>query len=128
LWGAMPCSSTLAVYVVTATLVLLVPGPAVLCVVSRGVRHGSQAGITAALRMHAGTLVQVAVGLSWLVASSASAFTVIKYVGAAYLIYLGVRAVLRRSARFLRGERYVVGCTFIGLGVAAALTPGQRNR
>jgi threonine/homoserine/homoserine lactone efflux protein len=213
--GGMPTLSTLALYVVTATVVLIIPGPAVLYVVSQGVRHGRRAGVTAVLGIHGGTLVQViaaVAGLSWVLVSSALAFTVVKYAGAAYLIYLGVRKLLskdevvqiedapaasrarlfrdgilvnilnpklalfflaflpqfvdatrgaipaqiavfglvfvliglctdstyalvagslgpwlRHSARFLRRERYVVGGTFIGLGVVAALTPSHQR-
>jgi threonine/homoserine/homoserine lactone efflux protein len=212
----MPTIPTLALYVVTAAIVLVIPGPAVLYVVSQGVRHGRRVGFTAVLGIHLGTLVQVigaVAGLSWLLMSSALAFAVVKYAGAAYLIYLGVRKLLtrgdaelvataapvtskarlfrqgalvnvlnpkvalfflafvpqfvdpsrgsiplqtavfgltfvlvglctdgtyallagtvgpwlRHSARFLRGERYVVGGTFIGLGVVAALTPGRQS-
>jgi threonine/homoserine/homoserine lactone efflux protein len=211
----MPTISTLALYVVAALILLIIPGPAVLYIVSQGVRHGRRAGVTAVLGVHTGSLVQVigaVAGLSWLLVSSSLAFTVVKYAGAAYLIYLGVRKLLsrgetefvaaapatsrarlfregilvnvlnpklalfflaflpqfvdpargaipiqtaifgltfvliglgtdsayallagtvgpwlRRSARFLRGERYVVGGAFIGLGVVAALTPGRHS-
>jgi threonine/homoserine/homoserine lactone efflux protein len=211
----MPTIPTFALYVVTAVIVLIIPGPAVLYIVSQGVRHGRRVGVTAVLGVHMGSLVQVigaVAGLSWLLVSSSLAFTVVKYAGAAYLIYLGVRKLLsrgevefgaaapakskarlfregalvnvlnpklalfflaflpqfvdpargaipiqtaifgltfvliglctdstyallagtvgpwlRRSTRFLRGERYVVGGTFIGLGVVAALTPGRHS-
>src|SRR6266498_746034 len=194
----MPSPSILALYAVTAVIVLLVPGPAVLYVVSQSLRQGRRAGIASVLGIHAGTLVQVGVAV----------------LGAAYLIYLGVRKLLGRDephaieagaqprsatrlfcqgmfvnvlnpklalfffaflpqfvdrsrgavpaqvatfgivfvllglctdacyalvagtvgpwlrghARLLRGERYVVGTTFIGLGVAAALTGSRRTR
>lgn len=214
----MPTIPTFALYVVAAVIVLIIPGPAVLYVVSQGIRHGRRAGVTAVLGVHMGSLVQVAgavAGLSWLLVSSSLAFTVVRYAGAAYLIYLGVRKLLsgraeeaaefvaatpgkskarlfregalvnvlnpklalfflaflpqfvdpargavpiqtaifgltfvliglctdsayallagtvgpwlRRSTGFLRGERYVVGGTFIGLGVVAALTPGRHS-
>jgi threonine/homoserine/homoserine lactone efflux protein len=211
----MPTFPTITWYVAAAAVVLIIPGPAVLYIVSQGVRHGRRAGVTAVLGIHAGTLVQVlaaVAGLSWVLVSSAAAFTVVKYLGAAYLIYLGVRKLLskdetpvigapaaksrarlfregtlvnilnpklalfflaflpqfvdpargvipvqiavfglvfvllglitdgayallagvvgpwlRGSARFLRGERYVVGGTFIGLGVVAALTPERHT-
>ncbi|SEG76752.1 Threonine/homoserine/homoserine lactone efflux protein [Thermomonospora echinospora] len=211
----MPSLSTLVLYVIAATLVLVAPGPAVLYVVSQGIRHGSRAAVTAVLGVHAGTLVQVAaavLGLSWLLLNSSLAFMVVKYVGAAYLIYLGVKALLSRTkamedpaaeaktsrrllgegflvnllnpklalfflaflpqfvdpsrgapalqitvfglifvllglctdgayallagvigpwlrgrSRVLRGERYVVGTTFIGLGLFAALTPSTQR-
>jgi threonine/homoserine/homoserine lactone efflux protein len=211
----MPSLSTLVLYAGAAVLILLVPGPAVLYIVSQGVRHGRRAAVPVVLGIHTGTLVQVAAcaaGLSWLLVSSSLAFAVVKYTGAAYLVYLGVRRLLsrselamaevgaarsatrmfgegivvnilnpklalfflaflpqfvdpargavagqvavlgmvfvllglctdgsfallagtvgpwlRRSTRFLRGERYVVGGTFIGLGVLAAFTPVRHN-
>jgi threonine/homoserine/homoserine lactone efflux protein len=213
----MPSPSILALYAATAVVVLLIPGPAVLYVVSQSVRQGRRAGIASVLGIHAGTLVQVLVavlGGSYLLLSSAITFSVVKYLGAAYLVYLGVRKLLGRDerhairtdapprsaarlfyegmlvnvlnpklalfffaflpqfvdpsrgavpaqvatfgivfvliglctdgsyamvagsvgpwlrghARLLRGERYVVGTTFIGLGVAAALTGSRRTR
>jgi len=215
----MPSPSTLLVYAVTAVIVLLVPGPAVLYIVSQSVRQGRRAGIASVLGIHTGTLVQVVaavLGASWLLASSALAFSVVKYLGAAYLVYLGTRKLLgkdeqvafeprgearakrparlflqgvlvnvlnpklalfflaflpqfvdrsrgtvpvqvatfgiafvllglctdssyamvagtvgpwlRNHARLLRGERYVVGSAFVGLGVAAAFSGGDRTR
>jgi threonine/homoserine/homoserine lactone efflux protein len=213
----MPSPSILALYAATAVIVLLIPGPAVLYIVSQSVRQGRRAGIALVLGIHAGTLVQVLVavlGGSYLLLSSALTFSVVKYLGAAYLVYLGVRKLLGRDeapapaadarprsaarlfyqgmlvnvlnpklalfffaflpqfvdpsrgavpiqvatfgivfvliglctdgsyalvagsvgpwlrghARVLRGERYVVGTTFIGLGVAAALTGSRRTR
>jgi threonine/homoserine/homoserine lactone efflux protein len=211
----MPSLSTLVLYAGTAVLILLVPGPAVLYIVSQGVQHGRRAAVPVVLGIHTGTLVQVAacaVGLSWLLLSSSLAFAVVKYAGAAYLIYLGVRRLrsrsefamaeagtprsvarmygegvlvnilnpklalfflaflpqfvdpargsiggqvamlgvvfvliglctdgafallagtvgpwLSRSGRFLRGERYVVGGTFIGLGIVTAFTPVRQS-
>jgi threonine/homoserine/homoserine lactone efflux protein len=213
----MPSLSTLAVYTATAVVVLLLPGPAVLYVVSQSVRQGRPAGIASVLGIHTGTLVQVVaavLGASWLLLSSALAFSVVKSLGAAYLVYLGVRKLLGRderlaiaaaprprrlarlyyqgvlvnvlnpklalfffaflpqfvdpsrgavplqvatfglmfvllglctdssyalvagtvgpwlrgNPRLLRGERYLVGTTFVGLGVAAALSGTRRAR
>jgi threonine/homoserine/homoserine lactone efflux protein len=213
----MPSPSILALYAATAVIVLLIPGPAVLYIVSQSVRQGRRAGIASVLGIHAGTLVQVVVavlGGSYLLLSSALTFSVVKYLGAAYLVYLGVRKLLGRDeapdiqtdappssaarlfyqgmlvnvlnpklalfffaflpqfvdpsrgavplqvatfgivfvliglctdgsyalvagsvgpwlrghVRLVRGERYVVGTTFIGLGVAAALTGSRRTR
>jgi threonine/homoserine/homoserine lactone efflux protein len=214
----MPTLSILALYAAAAVLVLLVPGPAVLYIVSQSVRQGRRAGLASVLGIHTGTLVQVAfatLGGSYLLLSSALTFTVVKYLGAAYLVYLGVRRLLgkdddagaiatgapprsaarlfyegvlvnvlnpklalfffaflpqfvdpsrgavalqvatfgvvfvllglctdgtyamvagsvgpwlRGHVRILRGERYVVGATFIGLGVTAALTGHRRTR
>jgi len=215
----MPSPSTLLVYAVTAVIVLLVPGPAVIYIVSQSVRQGRRAGIASVLGIHTGTLVQVVaavLGASWLLVSSALAFSVVKYLGAAYLVYLGVRRLLgkdeqlavepgaearpkrparlsyqgvlvnvpnpklalfflaflpqfvdrargavpmqvatfgvafvllglctdtsyalvagtvgpwlRQHVRLLRGERYVVGSAFVGLGVAAAFSSAERSR
>jgi threonine/homoserine/homoserine lactone efflux protein len=213
----MPSPSILALYAATAVIVLLIPGPAVLYIVSQSVRQGRRAGIASVLGIHTGTLVQVVVavlGGSYLLLSSALTFSVVKYLGAAYLVYLGVRKLLGRDeapdmqadarpssaarlfyqgmlvnvlnpklalfffaflpqfvdpsrgavplqvatfgivfvliglctdgsyalvagslgpwlrghVRLVRGERYVVGTTFIGLGVAAALTGSRRTR
>ena len=79
----------------SAALVLLaIPGPAVLYVTSRSIGLGRSAGLVSALGIGVGTLVHVvaaAVGLSALLMSSAAAFAAVKYLGAGYLIYLGVQ-------------------------------------
>src|SRR5262247_504745 len=92
-WGS------LGIFVAAALLLLITPGPAVLYIVTRSVDQGRRAGLVSALGVHAGTLVHVAAataGLSMLVAASATAFSVVKYLGAAYLIYLGVRQLVSR--------------------------------
>lgn len=84
-----------------ATLVLLaVPGPAVTYIVTRSVSQGRRAGLLSVAGIHLGTMVHVlaaVAGLSAIVARSATAFTVVKMAGAAYLVYLGL--VTLRSAR-----------------------------
>jgi threonine/homoserine/homoserine lactone efflux protein len=97
----MPDPATLAVFVVASLALLLVPGPSVLYIVARGVGQGRAAALVSALGIEVGTLVHVAaatLGLSALLVSSALAFAVVKYLGAAYLIYLGVRTLLSRAA------------------------------
>ena len=204
----IPDPTNLALFVVAALALLLVPGPAVLYVVARSIHQGRRAGLASVLGIHVGTLVHITaatVGLSALVVSSAVAFTAVKIAGAVYLIGLGLwtlfssraerdvalggepnlrRAftqgivvnvlnpktalfflaflpqfvdpnashpamqimvlgllfvllglvtdslyalaagtaggLLRRSRRFARGERYVTGTVYIGLGVATA--------
>jgi threonine/homoserine/homoserine lactone efflux protein len=96
----IPDASTLAVFVGAALALLLVPGPAVLYIVARSIDQGRAAGLVSVLGVHLGSLVHVAaaaIGLSSLIVSSAVAFSVVKYAGAAYLVYLGVRALLSRE-------------------------------
>ena len=94
----MPDPSGLALFVGAALLLLVVPGPSVLYVVTQSVSHGRRAGIASVAGITTGTLVHIAaatVGLSALLASSALAFDVVKYLGAAYLIVIGVRRLAR---------------------------------
>jgi threonine/homoserine/homoserine lactone efflux protein len=74
----------------------LVPGPAVLYIVTRSVSQGRAAGVASVAGIHVGTFVHVvaaALGLSALLMRSAVAFSFVKYAGAAYLIYLGIRTL-----------------------------------
>ena len=92
-------TSTLAVFIAAALALLLVPGPAVLYIVARSIEQGRAAGLVSVVGVHLGSLVHIlaaAVGLSSLLVSSALAFNVVKYLGAAYLVYLGIRALLTR--------------------------------
>jgi threonine/homoserine/homoserine lactone efflux protein len=96
----MPELHTFAVFAAASAVLVLVPGPAVLYIVTRSVQHGREAGLVSTLGIEAGALVHVAgatLGLSALLASSAAAFSVVRYAGAAYLVYLGVRALLGRD-------------------------------
>ena len=89
----MPDPSRLALFVGAALLLLVVPGPSVLYIVTQSVSHGRRAGIVSVAGITTGTLVHIAaatVGLSALLASSALAFDVVKYLGAAYLIAVGI--------------------------------------
>jgi threonine/homoserine/homoserine lactone efflux protein len=88
--------SSLILFMGGAMLLLLVPGPAVLYITSRSIGLGRAAGLVSAMGIAVGALVHVAaatLGLSALLVSSASAFTFVKYAGAAYLIYLGFRTL-----------------------------------
>lgn len=82
-------------YFVAASLALLViPGPAVLYIVARGIDQGRTAALVSVAGIHLGTVVHVvaaAVGLSAILAASATAFSVVKWAGAAYLIWLGIQ-------------------------------------
>jgi threonine/homoserine/homoserine lactone efflux protein len=93
----MPESGTFLVFVLSALALVLVPGPNVIYIVTRGVDQGRRAGLASACGVETATLVHVAAaaaGLSALLASSAAASEVVRYAGAAYLAYLGVRTLL----------------------------------
>jgi threonine/homoserine/homoserine lactone efflux protein len=97
----LPDSSHLALFVSTAVVLLLIPGPAVLYIVAQSVEHGRRAGLTAVGGVHVGSGVHVlaaTVGLSALLVSSALAFSAVKLVGALYLIFLGVQRLLNRDS------------------------------
>jgi threonine/homoserine/homoserine lactone efflux protein len=93
----MPDPSTLALFAATAFVFLIVPGPAVIYVTTRSIDQGRAAGMASVLGIHTGTVVHTvaaALGVSALLASSAAAFTVVKLLGAAYLVFLGIRRLL----------------------------------
>jgi threonine/homoserine/homoserine lactone efflux protein len=95
----LPNATSIGVFAAAAILLLLTPGPAVLYIVARSVEQGRIAGLVSVCGITTGTLVHVAaaaLGLSALLVSSALAFAVVKYVGAGYLIYIGVRRMLSR--------------------------------
>jgi len=90
----LPSHAQLMFFVTAAAILLAIPGPAVLYIVGRSVGHGRNAGLVSALGIGVGTLVHTAaaaVGLSALLVSSAMAFSVVKYLGAAYLVFLGIQ-------------------------------------
>jgi threonine/homoserine/homoserine lactone efflux protein len=96
----IPNAASISVFAVAALLLLLTPGPAVLFIVARSVEQGRVAGLVSVCGITTGTLVHVAaaaLGLSALLASSALAFALVKYAGAAYLIYIGLRRILSRA-------------------------------
>ena len=96
----MPGVTDLGVFIVAGLLLNITPGVDLLFITSRSVVQGRRAGIVAALGTGTGCLVHVtaaALGLSVLLLSSSLAFTVVKYLGAAYLIYLGLSSLLRVS-------------------------------
>ncbi len=96
----MPSLPTIALFLLATFVFAVIPGPAVLYIVTRGVAQGRRAGLASALGIGAGTLTHVAaaaLGLSVLLVTSALAFTVVKYLGAAYLLFLGIRTLLGRG-------------------------------
>jgi threonine/homoserine/homoserine lactone efflux protein len=93
-------AATLSVYVTAALALLLTPGPAVLYIVTRSIDQGRKAGLVSVLGIELANfchVVAASLGLSALLLSSALAFNVVKYAGAAYLIYLGIRKLTGRD-------------------------------
>ena len=97
----MPDVSTFLVFSLTALVLLVTPGPAVLYIVARSIDQGRVAGVVSVLGIGLGTMFHVlaaTLGISALLVSSAPAFNVVKYLGAAYLIYLGIRKLTERDS------------------------------
>lgn len=96
----MPDFPQLLVFIAAGWLLNLTPGPDVLYIISSSLKQGVRAGLVAALGIVSGCMVHVvaaAVGLSALMSTSALAFNLLKWCGAAYLLYIGVRALLSRG-------------------------------
>lgn len=94
----MPAAETLLLFVAVAAALVAIPGPNHVYIITRSIAQGRRAGIASALGVETGTLVHIAAaaaGVSALIASSTVAFSIVKYLGAAYLIFLGIRALLR---------------------------------
>ncbi|MCT4656857.1 MAG: LysE family translocator [Cohaesibacter sp.] len=84
------------VFFAAAIMLSITPGPDLVFILSRALAHGKKIGVAAALGVSTGALVHAlaaALGLSAILATSATAFMVVKYIGAAYLIYLGIKAL-----------------------------------
>jgi threonine/homoserine/homoserine lactone efflux protein len=95
----VPDAGTLLVFSAAALALIVVPGPAVLYIVSQSIDRGRLAGFVSALGIAVGALVHVsaaAIGLSSILVSSATAFNVVKYAGAAYLIGMGLWTIFNR--------------------------------
>ncbi|RYF16788.1 MAG: LysE family translocator [Comamonadaceae bacterium] len=96
----MPDAQHLILFIAAGLLLNLTPGPDVLYIVSNALRAGARAGVVAGLGITAGCFVHVfaaAVGVGALLAASATAFTVLKWAGAAYLLWVGVRLLVSRA-------------------------------
>jgi len=96
----MPDPALWGLFVAASVVLLLTPGPAVLFIIARSVEQGRTAGLVSVLGIHLGTIVHVtaaAVGLSALLVSSALGFAIVKYLGAAYLIWMGIRTFMSKE-------------------------------
>lgn len=96
----MPSTHAFAVFIPAALVLLAIPGPAVLYIITTSVEGGRRNGLLSVAGVHLGSLVHIAaavLGLSALIVSSAIAFSAVKYVGAAYLVYVGIRKFLEKD-------------------------------
>jgi threonine/homoserine/homoserine lactone efflux protein len=97
----LPPVPLLAAFVMASLLLALTPGPGVLYIVMRSLIQGRRAGLTSVAGVALGNLANAlgaALGLAALFAVSSTAFVIVKYAGAAYLVFLGIRALCRASA------------------------------
>ncbi len=95
-----PDSTSVWLFGLAALALLAIPGPAVLYIVVQSAEQGRRVGLASVAGVHLGTLVHVAAasaGLSALIVASPVAFSAVKYAGAAYLVFLGVRKLLERE-------------------------------
>ncbi|HVO42757.1 MAG TPA: LysE family translocator, partial [Aggregatilineales bacterium] len=117
----------LSVFLLAALVLLLTPGPAVMYIVTRSIHQGRAAGLTSVVGIELGNTVHVlaaTLGLSAILLTSAVAFSVVKYAGAAYLVYLGVRTLLSPTASAPADEpRKSLRQTFSQGVVVAVLNP-----
>ncbi|MFD9947752.1 LysE family translocator [Nonomuraea sp. NPDC059023] len=87
---------TLALFAATALALVVIPGPNHLYIAARGLAQGRSAALASAFGVEAGTLVHIlaaAAGLSYVITQSAALFSIVKWAGVAYLVYLGIRAL-----------------------------------
>lgn len=102
-FGVVPIDThTLLVFAAASVALILTPGPNMLYIVGRSVGQGRRAGVVSTFGVGTGLLVHLAaavVGISAVIASSAAAFRIVRYAGAVYLVYLGVRHLLGEGER-----------------------------
>jgi threonine/homoserine/homoserine lactone efflux protein len=120
--------TNLPVFLLAALILLLTPGPAVLYIIARSMDQGSLAGFVSVLSIESGNSVHVlaaTLGLSAILMSSALAFSIVKYLGAAYLIYLGIRRLLAREQghKIARVQRQSLRRIYSQGVLVAALNP-----
>ena len=92
--------STLMAYVAVVLGFVFIPGPATLLTVARATSSGTRVGIATGAGVAAGDVfhtVMAMVGISAIIATSATLFSIVQYIGAAYLVYLGIRAIIERT-------------------------------
>jgi len=92
--------STLIAYIAVVLGFVFIPGPATLLTIARATSSGTKVGIATGAGIAAGDIfhtIMAMVGISAIIATSATLFSIVKYIGAAYLVYLGIRAIIEKS-------------------------------
>lgn len=90
--------STIVAFCTATIALLLIPGPAVIYILNRSIGDGRRAGLAGVAGLEVGDIIQVtfaAVGLSAVLAASATLFNIVKWVGVVYLVYTGIRTLMR---------------------------------
>lgn len=96
----MPTPDALATFLLAALILIVIPGPSVLFVIGRSLAYGRRGGLLSVVGNGLGTIplvIAVALGVGTIVAQSVLLFTIIKLLGAAYLVYLGIQAIRHRN-------------------------------
>jgi threonine/homoserine/homoserine lactone efflux protein len=91
----------LPLFIISSAILVIAPGPDFIYVTSRGISEGHKAGVLSALGISVGLLIHTlfaAFGLSAIIQASSTAYILIKFAGAGYLIYLGIKALLRKDS------------------------------
>ncbi len=97
----LPEPGNIMLFLTVATLLIVMPGPAVLYIMTKSIEHGYKAGIVSVLGIGVGGLTHVlfaGIGISAILVASATAFTIVKYLGAIYLIYLGIKKLTGKNS------------------------------
>ncbi len=118
----------IALFIVASALLTIAPGPDIICVLTRGISQGAKAGIAAALGFASGCVFHTALaalGIAALIRSSQIAFDVVRYAGAAYLAWIGIQALRRRSSFSIEGrdDRRTLGVIYRQSVVGNMLNP-----
>ena len=95
----MPDFNSLVSFAIASVALLVIPGPAVIYIVNRSVANGRSIGLASVLGLELGTFMHVlaaTVGLSAILATSENAFNIVKYLGASYLVLVGLRTISRQ--------------------------------
>ena len=104
----MPSIDSMITFAIASLALLVIPGPAVLYVINRSIADGRSIALAGVAGLELGNFVHViaaTIGLSALIAASATAFGVVKWIGAGYLIFIGIRTIVRKPEAFSQEQK-----------------------